>query len=58
MARLYADVAATFLIHRANPRRAATAVAANGVRPVRCDILMPDRADRARLAADALEAVG
>ena len=58
MSRLYADVAATFLIHLSEPASTATAVAANGVRPVQCDILMPEPADRARLAADTLGAVG
>ena len=58
MARLYADVAATFLIHSSEPASTAAAVAANGVRPVQRDILMSERADRARLAADTLEAVG
>jgi LPPG:FO 2-phospho-L-lactate transferase len=58
MARLYADVAATFLIHSSEPASTAAAVAACGVRPVQRDILMPDRGERARLAGDALEAVG
>ena len=58
MARLYADVAATFLIHSSEPASTMAAVAANGVRPVQRDILMSERADRARLAADTLEAVG
>jgi LPPG:FO 2-phospho-L-lactate transferase len=58
MARLYADVAATFLIHSSEPASTTAAVAANGVRPVQRDILMSDRVDRARLAADTLEAVG
>ena len=56
MARLYADVAATFLIHDSEPAATVAAVAASGTRPVRCDILMGDRAGRARLAGDALEA--
>jgi LPPG:FO 2-phospho-L-lactate transferase len=58
MARLYADVAATFLIHLSEPALITDAVAALGVRPVRRNILMSDRAGRARLAADILGAVG
>ena len=58
MARLYADVAATFLIHDTEPDEVVRDVAATGMRPVACDILMGDRAGRARLAGDALEAVG
>jgi len=56
MARLYADVIATFLIHESEPAATAAAVAASGIRPVQCDILMSDRAGRARLAREALEA--
>lgn len=58
MARLYADVAATFLIDSSEPPATAAAVAANGVRPVQCDVVMADRPGRARLAADVLEAAG
>lgn len=58
MARLYADVAATFLIDSSEPASVAAAVAATGVRPVQRDILMADRGERARLAAEALETVG
>jgi LPPG:FO 2-phospho-L-lactate transferase len=58
MARLYADVAATFLIHVTEDVDTVAAVAAAGVRPVSCDILMTDRAGRARLAREALEAAG
>jgi len=58
MARLYADIAATFVIDSSEPAAAAAAVAGNGVRPVGRDILMADRPGRARLAADTLEAVG
>lgn len=58
MARLYADVAATFVIDSSEPAATAAAVAGNGVRPVGRDILMADRPGRARLAADTLEAVG
>ena len=57
MARLYADVAATLLIHSSEPASTMAAVAAHGVRPVQRDILMSERADRTRLAADTLEAV-
>jgi LPPG:FO 2-phospho-L-lactate transferase len=56
MARIYADVAATFLLDDRDAGEAAT-VAAVGVRPVVTDILMPDRAARARLADAALAAV-
>lgn len=58
MGRLYADVAATFLVHPSEPASITDAVAALGVRPVCRDILMSDRAGRARLAADVLAAVG
>jgi len=58
MARLYADVTATFLIHESEPPATAAAVAASGIRPVQCDILMSDRAGRVRLAREALEAAG
>ena len=57
MARIYADVAATFVLDDADAGEA-PAIAALGVRPVLTDALMPDRAARARLAATALEAVG
>jgi LPPG:FO 2-phospho-L-lactate transferase len=57
MARLYADVAATFLIHDSESPATTDAVAASGMRPVQRDILMDDRAGRARLAGDALEAL-
>jgi LPPG:FO 2-phospho-L-lactate transferase len=56
MARLYADVAATFLLDRRDEAEA-EAVADAGARPVLVDALMPDRPARARLAASALEAV-
>ena len=58
MARVYADVAATFLIHDTEPGDVVRDVAVTGVRPVVCDILMSDRVGRARLAVDALEALG
>jgi LPPG:FO 2-phospho-L-lactate transferase len=58
MARLYADVAATFLIHETEPDEVVRDVAATGIRPVLCDIVMGDRAGRARLAGAALEAAG
>ena len=58
MARLYADVAATFLIDETEPEDVARDVAATGIRPVACDILMGDRVGRARLAGEALEALG
>ncbi|MGD9697375.1 MAG: 2-phospho-L-lactate transferase [Thermoleophilia bacterium] len=56
MARIYADVAATFVLDPADADEA-RAVEALGVRPVLVDALMPDRAGRARLAQAALEAV-
>ena len=57
MARIYRDVAATFVLD-ARDAAEADAIAALGVRPVLSDALMPDRAARARLAATALEALG
>ncbi len=56
MARLYADVAGTFVMDRVDADLA-PAVAALGVRPVLEDALMPDRPARARLAAAALAAL-
>jgi LPPG:FO 2-phospho-L-lactate transferase len=56
MARIYADVAATFVLD-ATDADEAPAIAALGVRPVLTDALMPDRPARARLAAEALAAV-
>jgi LPPG:FO 2-phospho-L-lactate transferase len=55
MARIYADVAAAFVLD-ARDAAEADAIAALGVRPVLADALMPDRPARARLAAVALEA--
>ena len=57
MARIYADVAAAFVLD-ARDAAEAEGIAALGVRPVLTDALMPDRAARARLAATALEALG
>jgi len=56
MARLYADVAGTFVMDHADAGLV-PAVAALGVRPALEDALMPDRPARARLAAAALEAL-
>ena len=56
MARIYADVAATFVLDSADAAEA-PAIEALGVRPVLTDALMPDRPARARLAGEALEAV-
>ena len=56
MARLYADVAGTFVMDRVDADLV-PAVAALGVRPVLEDALMPDRPARARLAAAALAAL-
>lgn len=56
MARIYADVAATFVLD-ATDAAEAPAIAALDVRPVMTDALMPDRPSRARLAGETLEAV-
>lgn len=56
MARIYADVASTFVLD-ARDADEAPAIEAAGVRPVLTDALMPDRPARARLAAEILEAV-
>ena len=56
MARMYADVVGVFVLDDRDEAEAA-AIAALGVRPVLTDVLMPDGAARARLAATALEAV-
>ena len=57
MARIYADVAGTFVLDTRDAGEAA-AISALGVRPVLTDVLMPDRPARARLAAEVLEALG
>ena len=57
MARIYADVAGTFVLDTRDSGEAA-AISALGVRPVLTDVLMPDRPARARLAAEVLEALG
>ena len=56
MARIYADVAAVFVLDGSD-RDEAPAIAALGVRPVLTDVLMPDHAARARLAAETLGAL-
>ncbi|MGE0347082.1 MAG: 2-phospho-L-lactate transferase [Gemmatimonadales bacterium] len=56
MARIYADVAGTFVLHDTDAAEAA-AIDGLGVRAVTTDVLMPDRPSRARLAAAVLEAV-
>ena len=56
MARIYADVAGTFVLD-ASDAAEAPAIEALGVAPVLADALMPDRPARARLAAEALEAL-
>ena len=56
MARIYADVAATFALDGRDEGEAG-AVAALDVRPVLMDVLMPDRPSRARLAAEVLAAL-
>ncbi len=58
MARLYRDVAATFLVHETEPVEIVRDVAAAGMRPVACDIVMSGRSGRARLANEVLEALG
>jgi hypothetical protein len=57
MARIYRDVAATFVLDSRDEAEAPQ-IAALGVRPVLTDALMPDRPARARLAATTLEALG
>ena len=57
MARIYADVAGTFVLDPRDEGEVA-AIAALGVRPVLSDALMPDRPARARLAGVVLEAHG
>ena len=56
MAKLYADVAGTFLLDERDAAEAPQ-IAALGVTPVVRDILMPDRQQRERLARETLEAV-
>jgi LPPG:FO 2-phospho-L-lactate transferase len=56
MARIYADVAATFVLDARDEAEQET-IAALGVRPVLTDVLLPDRAARARLAGDVLGAL-
>jgi LPPG:FO 2-phospho-L-lactate transferase len=56
MARIYADVAGTFVLDSSDAAEA-PAVDALGVRPVLTDVLMPDRPARARLAGEALGAL-
>jgi len=57
MARIYADVAATFVLDDRDADECAS-IAMLAVEPVTTDALMPDRASRARLAARTLDAVG
>jgi LPPG:FO 2-phospho-L-lactate transferase len=57
MARIYADVAATFVLDARDADECAS-IAMLAVEPVTMDALMPDRASRARLAARTLDAVG
>ena len=56
MARIYADVAGTFVLD-ARDAAEAPAIEALGVAPVLAEALMPDRPARARLAAEALGAL-
>jgi len=53
MARIYADVAGTFVLDARDTDEVA-AIEALGVRAVTTDVLMPDRPSRARLAAEVL----
>ena len=57
MARLYADVVATFVLDDADADEI-PAIEALGVRAVATDILMPNRLRRQRLAGEVLQAVG
>ena len=56
IARMYADVAATFVFDTTDASELG-AIAALGVRPVLTDVLMPDRAQRRRLADDVMRVV-
>jgi LPPG:FO 2-phospho-L-lactate transferase len=56
MARIYADVAGIFVLDERDAGEVG-AIEALGVAPVLADALMPDRPARARLAAEALEAL-
>jgi LPPG:FO 2-phospho-L-lactate transferase len=56
MARIYAEVAGTFVLDAADAAEVPS-IEALGVRAVMADALMPDRPARARLAAEALAAV-
>jgi LPPG:FO 2-phospho-L-lactate transferase len=57
MAELYSDVAGAFMVHTTEDPATIAAIEAYDMRPVSTDILMPDRAGRARLAQEALEAL-
>jgi len=57
MARIYRDVAGTFVLDTADAAEVPV-IEALGVRAVLADALMPDRPSRARLAGEALAAVG
>lgn len=57
MAQMYADVASAFVIHTTETDAVRDAISAHDVRPVSADILMPDRAQRARLADEVLESM-
>lgn len=56
MAQIYADVAATFVLDERDADEVSR-IEAGGVRALLTDVLMPDRAARARLAHEVLEAV-
>lgn len=57
MAAMYRDVASAFVIHDTEGPEVQAAVASHDMRPVTADILMPDRAQRARLAGEVLESM-
>jgi LPPG:FO 2-phospho-L-lactate transferase len=56
LARMYADVCSTFLIDTTDIEQV-TEIAAQDVRAVACDILMPDPSSRVALAEEALKAM-
>ena len=57
MARIYAEVAGTFVLHTDDAGEVPV-IESLGVRAVLADVLMPDRPARARLAGEALASVG
>ncbi len=57
MARLYSDVASAFMVHMSEDAATLDAIGQLEMRAIATDILMPDRAERARLAGEALKAM-